>query len=60
MLVRRVVEARRLTAGAVDGPAHRTAALPPQTQHTIANQIPNEKDDDDEPKQSFWQKLKCW
>jgi len=63
LLVRRVVEARRLTAG--DGPANRTAALP---LHSNPNRDPNdyaahtqnEKDSEDEPKQSFWRKLKCW
>ncbi|RYN26728.1 hypothetical protein AA0115_g6815 [Alternaria tenuissima] len=63
LLVRRVVEARRLTAG--DGPANRTAALP---LHSNPNRDPNdyvahtqnEKDSKDEPKQSFWRKLKCW
>ncbi|RYN33094.1 hypothetical protein AA0113_g2122 [Alternaria arborescens] len=63
LLVRRVVEARRLTAG--DGPANRTAALP---LHSNPNRDPNdyaahtqnEKDSENEPKQSFWRKLKCW
>ncbi|CAN9141382.1 unnamed protein product [Alternaria alternata] len=63
LLVRRVVEARRLTAG--DGPANRTAALP---LHSNPNRDPNdyaahtqnEKDSEDEPKQGFWRKLKCW
>ncbi|CAN9115621.1 unnamed protein product [Alternaria alternata] len=57
------LEARRLTAG--DGPANRTAALP---LHSNPNRDPNdyaahtqnEKDSEDEPKQSFWRKLKCW
>jgi hypothetical protein len=59
VLVRRVVEARRLTAGAIDGPAHRTAALSPHNQNATASQIPNEKDGH-EPRRSFWQRLKCW
>jgi small GTP-binding protein len=63
LLVRRVVEARRLTAG--DGPANRTAALPLQSNPNrdpsdLAAHTQNEKDSDDEPKQSFWRKLKCW
>ncbi|KAF1839583.1 ras-domain-containing protein [Decorospora gaudefroyi] len=61
LLVRRVVEARRLAAGANDGPAHRTAALPPPNPNSHPNtlQLPNEKEDD-EPRESFWRKLKCW
>ncbi|KAB2105408.1 hypothetical protein AG0111_0g5695 [Alternaria gaisen] len=63
LLVRRVVEARRLTAG--DGPANRTAALPLHSNpnrdpNDYAAHTPNEKDSEDEPKQSFWRKLKCW
>ncbi|KAL1800304.1 hypothetical protein ACET3X_000646 [Alternaria dauci] len=63
LLVRRVVEARRLTAG--DGPANRTAALPLQSSpnrdpNDFAAHTENEKDSEDEPKPSFWKKLKCW
>jgi hypothetical protein len=63
VLVRRVVEARRLTAG--DGPANRTAALPLQSnpnrdRNDFAAHTQNEKDGEDEPKQSFWRRLKCW
>ncbi|RMZ70308.1 RAS small monomeric GTPase [Pyrenophora seminiperda CCB06] len=54
LLVRRVVEARRLTAG--DGAAT----------HSLSNNLnatgaysQNEKDDE-EPKQSWWRRLKCW
>ncbi|KAG9192236.1 ras-domain-containing protein [Alternaria panax] len=63
LIVRRVVEARRLTAG--DGPAIRTAALPLQSNpnrdpNDFAAHTQNEKDGEDEPKQSFWRRLKCW
>lgn len=63
VLVRRVVEARRLTAG--DGPANRTAALPLQSHpnrdpNSSAAYLDNEKDDEDEPKKSWWRRLKCW
>lgn len=61
LLVRRVVEARRLAAGD-NGlgaqPHHRTAALPPPGANE-ASYTPNEKGDD-EPKQSWWRRLKCW
>ncbi|KAI4930695.1 uncharacterized protein J4E92_004527 [Alternaria infectoria] len=61
LLVRRVVEARRLTAG--DGPANRTAALPLQSHpnrdpNSSAAYLDNEKDDEDEPKKSWWRRLK--
>ncbi|KNG47664.1 gtpase ras2p [Stemphylium lycopersici] len=65
LLVRRVVEARRLTAGE-NGSANRTAALPHlasnanQNSSSGAAHAYNEKDDDEEPKQSFWRRLKCW
>ncbi|KAI4955778.1 hypothetical protein J4E91_001639 [Alternaria rosae] len=63
LLVRRVVEARRLTAG--DGPANRTAALPLQSHpnrdpNASAAYLHNEKDNEDEPKKSWWRRLKCW
>ncbi|OAK95270.1 ras-domain-containing protein [Phaeosphaeriaceae sp. SRC1lsM3a] len=62
LLVRRVVEARRIAAG--DGPGaqpYRTAALPPPGQRDLSQQIPNEKHgDSDNEKASFWKKLKCW
>jgi len=60
LLVRRVVEARRIAAGegAANAQPYRTAALPPpnanETTHTM-----NEKSDD-EPKRSWWRRLKCW
>ncbi|KAF1843769.1 ras-domain-containing protein [Cucurbitaria berberidis CBS 394.84] len=57
LLVRRVVEARRLAAG--DGPAHRTAALPPPKESEFASYNAQEKGDE-APKESFWNKLKCW
>lgn len=60
LLVRRVVEARRLAAGdAPEAQPYRTAALPPPGQKGLSSQIPNEKSgDEDSP--SFWKKLKCW
>lgn len=57
LLVRRVVEARRLAAGY--GPAHRTAALPPPKESEFTAYNAYEKGDD-APKESFWKKLKCW
>lgn len=57
LLVRRVVEARRLAAG--HGPAHRTAALPPPKESEFTSYNAYEKGDD-VPKESFWKKLKCW
>jgi GTPase KRas protein len=60
VLVRRVVEARRLAAG--DAPSahpYRTAALPPPKANESSTDAPNEKNDDTE-KESFWKKLKCW
>jgi GTPase KRas protein len=58
LLVRRVVEARKLTANETS--VNRTAALPMSNpNHSAANNY-SEKRDSDEPKQSFWSKLKCW
>ncbi|KAH7095019.1 P-loop containing nucleoside triphosphate hydrolase protein [Paraphoma chrysanthemicola] len=60
LLVRRVVEARRLAAG--EGAAqqpYRTAALPPPKGNE-ASAFDSHGRDDDETKQGFWQKLKCW
>lgn len=57
VLVRRVVEARRLAAG--HGPASRTAALPPPTQSETNANNSNEKDSGAQ-RTSFWKKLKCW
>ena len=58
VLVRRVVEARRLTAN--ETAINRTAALPMATTNQSAGNNYSEKFDSDEPKQSFWSKLKCW
>jgi GTPase KRas protein len=60
VLVRRVVEARRHAVGEVDGSIpYRTAALPPPRPNEMMSHFPNEKDDE-EPKQSFWKRLRCW
>lgn len=59
LLVRRVVEARRLAAGEhVGAPTTRTAALPPPMRTNDAAHA-NEKDED-ESQGGFWKKLKCW
>ncbi|EOA89799.1 hypothetical protein ACJQWK_02484 [Exserohilum turcicum] len=60
LLVRRVVEARRLAAG--DSAINRTAAMPLSSNPNLSpGQTYTEKHQDDgEPKQSFWSKLKCW
>jgi GTPase KRas protein len=60
VLVRRVVEARRLAAGegAVSPQPYRTAALPPPNANE-ASHTPNEKGNG-EPKDSWWRRLKCW
>jgi GTPase KRas protein len=59
VLVRRVVEARRLEAqGTAQPQPYRTAALPaPRANETTHTR--NEKSED-EPTQSFWRKLQCW
>jgi GTPase KRas protein len=60
VLVRRVVEARRLAAGDAPGAQpFRTAALPPPKANEPSTLAPNEKTNDME-KESFWNKLKCW
>jgi hypothetical protein len=60
VLVRRVVEARRLAAGEGFGAQpYRTAALPPPKANEASAFSPNEKNDD-EAKEGFWRKLKCW
>ncbi|KAH7558069.1 hypothetical protein BM1_05341 [Bipolaris maydis] len=58
LLVRRVVEARRLTAN--ENAANRTAALPMSNANLSGTHTYSEKHDSDEPRQSFWSKLKCW
>lgn len=58
VLVRRVVEARRLTAN--ENAANRTAALPMSNANLSGTHTYSEKHDSDEPRQSFWSKLKCW
>ncbi|EUC39432.1 hypothetical protein COCVIDRAFT_102162 [Bipolaris victoriae FI3] len=58
LLVRRVVEARRLTAN--ENAANRTAALPMSNANLSGAHTYSEKHDSDEPRQSFWSKLKCW
>lgn len=58
LLVRRVVEAR--AAQGPRGPSTpfaQTPRLPPQGEK-VARQ--RDGDDEDEPKQGFWAKLKCW
>ncbi|KAF2129757.1 ras-domain-containing protein [Dothidotthia symphoricarpi CBS 119687] len=60
LLVRRVVEARRLAAGQGTAPQpYRTAALPPQTEKT---NLPHSTDEEggNAPRASFWSKLRCW
>lgn len=60
VLVRRVVEARRLAAeGARGAQPYRTAALPPPKANDSTAHTPNEKSDQEE-KEGFWKKLKCW
>lgn len=61
LLVRRVVEARRLAAGDVPGAQpFRTAALPPPTKaEETSYPSPTEKNDDAQ-KPGLWQKLRCW
>nr|AEI69325.1 CLG2P [Curvularia lunata]UFQ25522.1 CLG2P [Curvularia lunata]UFQ25523.1 CLG2P [Curvularia lunata]UFQ25524.1 CLG2P [Curvularia lunata]UFQ25525.1 CLG2P [Curvularia lunata] len=58
LLVRRVVEARRLTANETS--VNRTAALPMSNPNQPAANNYSEKHDSEEPKQGFWSKLKCW
>ncbi|KAF2813963.1 ras-domain-containing protein [Mytilinidion resinicola] len=62
LLVRRVVEARRLQAtGGAPAAAARTEPLPPLSEKQIADsQMPGNTFRPDGPKQSFWEKLKCW
>jgi GTPase KRas protein len=60
VLVRRVVEARRLAAGDAPAPqSFRTAALAPPKANESSTYAPDEKKDDTE-KETFWNKLKCW
>ncbi|KAJ4300767.1 hypothetical protein N0V90_002855 [Kalmusia sp. IMI 367209] len=58
LLVRRVVEARRLAASGAT-PATRTAALPPMNEKDNSSSMPP-NEGNDEPKESFWKKLRCW
>ncbi|KAF2444225.1 ras-domain-containing protein [Karstenula rhodostoma CBS 690.94] len=59
LLVRRVVEARRLAASGGITAMHTegTAALPPFNEKDGSPSSPNEGN---EPKESFWKKLRCW
>jgi GTPase KRas protein len=60
VLVRRVVEARRLAAG--DAPvaqSFRTTALAPPKANESSTYTPDEKPDGT-GKEHFWDKLKCW
>ncbi|KAH5510801.1 hypothetical protein HBI23_214800 [Parastagonospora nodorum] len=60
LLVRRVVEARRLAAqGAPGAQPYRTAALPPPKSNESSPYAPNFADEDAK-KPSFWRRLKCW
>lgn len=60
MLVRRVVEARRQTAGDSSAQTIRTPALPPVNEkHASSSDPPSEKGGQD-AKESFWKKLRCW
>ncbi|EDU45758.1 GTPase Ras2p [Pyrenophora tritici-repentis Pt-1C-BFP] len=58
LLVRRVVEARRLTGG--DGAANRNMAYSMSNNLNADGAYQQNEKDDDEPKQSWWSKLKCW
>ncbi|KAK7192838.1 hypothetical protein DPSP01_012951 [Paraphaeosphaeria sporulosa] len=59
LLVRRVVEARRLAASGGVPATHTagTAALPPLDEKAGSPSSPNEEN---RPKESFWRKLRCW
>jgi GTPase KRas protein len=60
VLVRRVVEARRLAAGDAPGvQPYRTAALARPKANESSLNPPNEKSNEVE-KGSFWRRLKCW
>lgn len=62
VLVRRVVEARRLAAngGAAAVPT-RTAALPPMNEKdNMSSNAATEKPTSGTEKESFWKRLKCW
>ncbi|KAH3910684.1 hypothetical protein HBI56_189570 [Parastagonospora nodorum] len=60
LLVRRVVEARRLAAqGAPGAQPYRTAALPPPKSNESSPYAPNFADEDAK-KPSFWRRLRCW
>ncbi|KAF2500534.1 ras-domain-containing protein [Lophium mytilinum] len=62
LLVRRVVEARRLQAtGGAPSAAARTEPLPPLSEKQITDsQMPGNTFRPGGPKNSFWKKLKCW
>ncbi|KAL5407314.1 hypothetical protein PMIN04_011761 [Paraphaeosphaeria minitans] len=59
LLVRRVVEARQLAASGGVTATHTdgTAALPPLNEKDGSSSSPSEGN---EPKESFWRKLRCW
>ncbi|KAH8724576.1 P-loop containing nucleoside triphosphate hydrolase protein [Phaeosphaeriaceae sp. PMI808] len=62
LLVRRVVEARRLAAGdnhGIQTQGYRNATLPPPKANGSPSYTPYEKGDG-EPKDGFWNKLRCW
>jgi GTPase KRas len=62
VLVRRVVEARRLAAAGDDAPGtqpYRTAALSLPKANESSSHAANEKSHVTE-NQSFWRRLKCW
>lgn len=60
VLVRRVIEARRIAAHGGPGPT-RTAALPPVNEKdTSSSNAAPEKDGDTPSKLRFWKRLKCW
>jgi GTPase KRas protein len=60
VLVRRVVEARRIAAQGGPGP-NRTAALPPVDEKDgSSSNAAHEKDGDKTPRRRWWKKFKCW
>lgn len=59
LLVRRVVESRRLVASGHTGPAPRTTFLPTTKERDHQSYSTNEKHSEPR-KESFWSKLKCW
>lgn len=60
VLVRRVVEARRIAAQGGAGP-NRTAVLPPLDEKDVSSlNAPPDKNNGAPKKERFWKRLKCW